>query len=115
MTNKPIIKAVKVKKIRIVIQYVFRANFNDTYWLEEKTINLNELDREKLTWFDPYNDRSNINNTLVAISYCDDEKMIVLEKCGDIIKENEVKYPYEHILCEDFDDSKMLAAHIAHR
>ena len=115
MTIKPIIETVKIKKIRIVIQYVFRASFNDTYWLEEKTINLNELDREKLTWFDPYNGRSNINDTLIAIYYCSDEKMIVLEKRGDKIKENEVKSPYEHILCEDFDDSKMLAAHIAHR
>lgn len=115
MTNKPVIETVKVKKIRITVQYVFRANFNDTYWLEENTINLDELDRNNLTWFDPYNGRSNINNTLIAIAYCSDEKMIVLEKCGDKIKENEIKYPYEHILCEDFNDSMMLAAHISHR
>lgn len=115
MTNKPVIETVKVKKIRITVQYVFRANFNDTYWLEENTINLDELDRDSLTWFDPYNGKSNINNTLIAIAYCSDEKMIILEKCDDKIKETEIKYPDEYILCEDYNESMLLASHIVHR
>ena len=113
MTNKPIIKAVKVKKIRIVIQYVFRANFNDTYWLEEKTINLNELDREKLTWFDPYNGKSKQNATRVAVSYCSDEKIVILEESDGDTKEQTSERGIDCVVSEDYDENTFIAAHIS--
>ena len=60
------------------------ANFNDTYWLEEIMVDLNELrDKQELIWFDPFNGRSKENNTLVAISYAsDDEFYMPLAKTG---------------------------------
>lgn len=112
MENKPIIKTKKVKSIKVTIQYVFKANFNDTYWLEEIIIDLNELrDKRELVWFDPFNGRSKENNTLIAISYVSDSKFVVLEKKNGEVVEKEIKGISEYILCEDYDGSMMLASH----
>ena len=112
MQNKPIIKTKKVKSIKVTIQYVFRANFNDTYWLEEIIIDLNELkEKQELVWFDPFNGRSKENNTLVAISYASDDKFVILEKTNDTIAEKEIKRASEYILCEDYDKSMLIASH----
>lgn len=110
--NQPIIETVNVKNISIVIQNVFKANFNDTYWLEEVKIDLDTLDRDALTWFDPFHGRSNHNQITVAIAYCSDEKFVILEKNGDNIKEYETKSPFECIISEDHNDSMLLAAHL---
>ena len=112
MTRKPIIETNKVKKLLVTVQNVFRANFNDTYWLEERVIELDELDRENLTWFDPYFGRSNVNDTLIAIAYCSDEKLIILEKRNDTIKEVSTSKISDCIFCEDFNEYMMLASHI---
>lgn len=112
MMKKPIIEVKKVKKLLVTVQNVFRANFNDTYWLEEKIIVLDEIDRDNLTWFDPYLGRSNINDTLIAISYCSDEKLIILEKRNDTIKEVVASGISDCIFCEDFNEYMMLASHI---
>lgn len=112
MNKEVIIETNKVKSVLITIQYVFRANFNDTYWLEEKNINLDELDKDDLTWFDPFNGRSKINNTLVAIKYVSDDKLVILKKIDNKISEHENKSYIEHIICEDYDASLLLASHI---
>lgn len=112
MISKPIIETKKIKSLLVTIQHVFKANFNDTYWLEEIIINLDELNKEKLTWFDPYNGRSKINNTLVAVAYVSDEKFIILEKKDNVIKEKVREKYSDCIICEDFDESLLLASHI---
>ena len=113
MLNKPIIEATKIKRIKVTIQYVFRANFNDTYWLEEMMIDLNELkNSQEWIWFDPFNGRSKENDTLVAIFYVSDDKFVVLEKKKDVVTKKEIENISEHILCEDYDESMLLAAHI---
>jgi hypothetical protein len=112
MTNEVIINTNKFKKIHITIQYVFRANFNDTYWLEEIEINLDELNKEKLQWFDPYNKRSKINNTLVAIKYVSNDNFIIYEKKDDKIIEHDTINYSDCIIVEDYDNSKLLAAHL---
>lgn len=112
MISKPIIKTKKVKSLLVTIQHVFRANFNDTYWLEEITINLDELDKEKLTWFDPYAGRSKLNNTLVAVVYVSDDKFVILEKKDNVITEKTREKYTDCIICEDFDESMLLASHI---
>ena len=112
MNNEVIIHTNKFKKIHVTIQYVFRASFNDTYWLEEMEFNFDELNKEKLHWFDPYNKRSKINNTLVAIKYVSNDNFIILEKKDDkIIEHNNINY-IDCIIVEDYDDSKLLAAHL---
>lgn len=112
MTRTPIIEAVKVKKLLVTVQNVFRASFNDTYWLEEKIIELDEIDRDNLTWFDPYLGRSKINDTLIAIVYCSDEKLIILEKRNDTIKEVVASEISDCIFCEDYNEYMLLASHI---
>lgn len=113
MLNKSIIETSKAKSLRVTIQYVFRGNFNDNYWLEEIIIDLNELkDKQELVWFDPFNGRSKVNNALVAIAYVSDEKFIILEKKNNSIIEKESAKYSDYIICEDYDESMLLASHI---
>ena len=112
---KPIIKVKENRCAMVNIMYVFRANFNDTFYIDEIVIDLNKLNNESLYWFDPFNNKSKENNTLVAISYCDDNKMIILEKKDNQIKEHKVTFIKECILCEDYDSSRLLASHISLR
>ena len=113
MNDRLIINTSKKRTVKVVIQYVFRANFNDTYWLEEKTINLNELDREKLTWFDPYNGKSKQNATRVAVSYCSDEKIVILEESDGDTKEQTSERGIDCVVSEDYDENTFIAAHIS--
>ena len=113
--NKSITEPTEAKKICITIQYVFRASFNDTYWIEEKTIDPSQVNRECPIWFDPYNGNSVINDTEIAISYLSDEEAIVLERKNGEIKEHTIKGYKEVFLCEDFNESRLLAAHIGLR
>lgn len=112
MRERTIIKAKKRTGLLATIQYVFRANFNDTYWLEERTINFDDINDKELIWFDPFYGRSKINDTLIAISYADDEKFVVLEKKGEVVREHVMKDNFDYILCEDFDSNVMLAMHL---
>lgn len=112
MNKEVIIDTSKFKKVHITIQYVFRANFNDTYWLEELNFNINELNKDELYWFDPYNKRSKVNNTLVAIKYISDDKFIILEKKDDKIIEHINENYQDCIFVEDYDESMLLASHI---
>lgn len=115
MVSKPTINTSKIKKISITIQYVFRANFNDTYFLDNIIINLDELNKDELTWFDPFYGRSKLNNTTIAIAYCSDDEFIVLEKKNDIINKATTKSYMDYIVCEDYDESMLLASHITLR
>mgnify|MGYP003311948965 CR=1 FL=1 len=45
MNKEVIIDTNKFKKVHVTIQYVFRANFNDTYYLEELIFNLDEINK----------------------------------------------------------------------
>jgi len=113
MTDKPIIEATRTKYMKITIQYVFRASFNDTMWLEEVKYDLAAMDREKLTWFDPFNGRSNRGNTMAALAYCSDERFAILEKVGDEIHRQEAMSCCDCIISEDYNEHMLLAAHIS--
>lgn len=113
MTNKPIIETTSIKSLKITVVRVFRASFNDTYWLEDFTVNLDGLDKENLTWFDPYNKRNAKNSTRVALSYCSDEEFIMLEDTDGVIKEHKTKIPHDCIISEDYDENTLIAAHIS--
>ncbi len=112
MIERPIIEAVKVKSLLLTVQYVFTANFNDTYWLEEKRIMLDELDKDALRWFDPYNGRNQNGSVQIAIAYCSDDKFTVLQNIDGNITEIETKIPMDCILCENFDEGRLIAVHI---
>ena len=100
MEQKPIIEIKKRTKLKITVAYVFKANFNDTYWLEEFSIDLNGLkDKTELVWFDPYNGRNQASDVLVAVANASDEKFILLEKRKGEIKRFETELPVEHIVC----------------
>lgn len=113
--EKPIIIKTEKRYMVINVMYVFRANFNDTYYLEDYTFDLDELYKEELIWFDPYLGRSKINNTKIAISYVSDNNMIILVDKDGSIKEQSVDGILEGIICEDYDESMMLASHISFR
>lgn len=108
---KPIITTTK-GYISVNILNVFKCNFNDTYYLESLKIDINTLDKDNLTWFDPFNGRSKINDTMVAIKYCSDTEFIILEKKNNIIKESKTEKHMDYIICEEYNDSMLLASHI---
>lgn len=112
MTDKPIIETTKRTRLSIIVEYVFRANFNDTYWLEKMDFDFEKLDRDHLTWIDPYNGRSKIGNTKIALSYCSDDRFVILIKENGVITEEERTATFDCILCEDYDDSLLLSARV---
>ena len=101
----------RFKYLEVSIYYVFRGNFNDSYYIDTVFYDLNDFISEELVWIDPYDGRSKINNTLVSFKCCDDG-CILLEKVNDTIKERDFEPLSLHICCEDYDNSRMLAAHI---
>ena len=109
---KPIIETVKNKKISVTIHYIFKANFNDSFFLEEFEIDIASLNRDELTWFDPYNGRNSLSDTRTAISYCSDDRLTVLEKTNGVIREISEESIYDCIISEDYDDSMLIASHI---
>ena len=110
--NQPIIETAKRKKLSITVEYVFKANFNDTYWLEKSDFDFEHLDRDKLTWIDPYNGRSKTNGMQIALAYCSDEKFVILKKENGVITSEEASVLWGCILCEDYNESLLLSARI---
>ena len=112
MHEKPMIIATKNRYISYQVMYVFRANFNDTYYLEDYKFNVDEIPTDRLIWIDPFYGISKINNKLVAIKSISDDEMVILEKTNDKIIEHKTKISVDVILCEDYDSSMLLACHI---
>lgn len=102
----------KYKYLELDIEYVFKGNFNDSYYLETIYFDLNDLVTNELVWIDPYNGKSKIGDTLIAIKYYSDEKYIILKKQKDEVKEFEYKIDSLFICAEDYDESMLLASHI---
>ena len=113
MTDKPVIETKTVKRLKITVVRVFKASFNDTYWLEDFYVDLDSLDKEKLTWFDPYNKKGLKNTTRVAVSYCSDEKIIILVESDGEVKEQTSERGIDCIVSEDYDENTFIAAHIS--
>ena len=113
--NKPIIELTENRFMIINVMYVHKANFNDTYYIEDLVFDLDELCKDELVWFDPYLGRSKINDTLVAISYCGNNEIKILAKKNDVIKEHMADGIFECIISEPFDESLFLASHISFR
>ena len=111
MKNKPIFTLGEKNVLSITNEYVFRADFNDTYWLSEKELELSALDREELTWIDVYDGRSK-NETKVAVLRSSDTELVILEKSGNNINEIKSDSFGQCTLCEDYDESMMLSARI---
>jgi hypothetical protein len=100
------------KYLYITVEYVFRANFNDTYYLETVNFPIDELVKGEPVWIDPYNGRSKSGNTQIAIGKTCDGVFIVTEKKGDTTMEKPLSLGSEHICCEDYDSSMLLSARI---
>ena len=100
------------KYLELTIQHVFKANFNDTYYLETIYCNLDKLTNDKLVWINPYNNKSKINNTFIAIKSYSNYQITILEKIDNKIKEYTYSADFLHICSEDFDKSTILASHI---
>ena len=101
----------KKYEVNYFVCLVFRANFNDEMYLEDGKIDVDDLKDKPLVWFDPYLGRSKKDKTEVAITkVTDDDFTLLVRKNGEIVKEEKGSWSY--ILCEDFDDSCLLASHI---
>jgi hypothetical protein len=105
------VKCTKKYVVKYFVTYVFKANFNDEMYLEEKIIEIDGLKDKPLVWFDPYLGRSKIKDTEFAIKSVTDKGMTLLvRKNGEITQE---KGSWSYILCEDFNESCLLASHIS--
>lgn len=105
----------KYRYLEMTIENVFRCNFNDTYYHETVYIELHELDKDKPVWVDPYNGRSRIGDTKIALTSCSDEEFTILEKKGDDIRESKWPTSSYYICSEDFDESLLLASNVVLR
>ena len=112
MERKPILDCAPGDKLVISVEYVFRANFNDSYYLETHEIDIDSLSRDEIYWFDPYFGRSKIGNTRVALAEYSKEHFTFIAKTGEKVKEQRFDPYMTFISCEDYDDSMLLAAHI---
>ena len=115
MISKPMIDLKEKRYLVINVMCVFRANFNDTFYIEDLKFDLDELCKEELVWIDPYLGKSIINKTTIAITHCMDEELRILVNEDGVIKEHIIDRMFECILCEDYDNSKMLSSHISLR
>lgn len=106
------IKLSDYKYLSITVEYVFKANFNDTYYLETNYFDIDNLRGNEPLWIDPYNGKSKIGNTEIALGDFFDEEFIIFEKKNGTIKENRKCLGMEHICCEDYNDSMLLSARI---
>lgn len=112
MDDRPIIEVTQKRSISYQIMHVYKANFNDTYYLERYKFDVDEIPKDRLVWIDPFFGRSKRNNIEVAIKYISDDEIIILEKKDNIIKEHRADIIMDIIICEDFDNSTLLACHI---
>ena len=110
--RKAVIETSRVKTLDVTVEYVFRANFNDSYLLDSVSIPLDSLADKPLVWFDPYNGRRKQGETLVALAACSDGEFVILKRSGDAVEERAVEVPMSFTLCEDYDESLLIAAHI---
>ena len=102
----------RYRYLEMTIEYVFRANFTDSYYLETVYVDLSDLDKGEPVWVDPYNGRSKVNDTQIALISCSDEEYTILERRGDTVKESNYPMMFDHICCEDYNDSMLLASNI---
>ena len=102
----------KYRFLEMTIEYVFRANFNDSYYLETVYVDLFDLDKDEPVWIDPYNGRSKVNDNMIALVSCSDEGFTILDRRGDVVKKTKYPVMFDHICCEDYNDSMLLASHI---
>ena len=112
MDRKPIFENLMYDVLSVTVMYVFRANFNDTYYLDTMNIKIADLDRENLSWFDPFFGRSKISDKTVALSECNGRSFTVLLNENGKITEKKTEVPSDVIVCENYNDSMLLAAHI---
>lgn len=113
--EKPSFNDAPFDTLAITVQYVFRANFNDSYYLDTHEINISELPRDGLYWFDPYFGRSKKGTTSVALVACGKEYFTMRADEDGKITEQRLEPYMDFIVCEDYDESMMLAAHITTR
>ena len=103
------------KYLAFSIEYVFRANFNDTYYLETVYIDLEDLKNGELKWIDPYHGRGKQHKTQVALQSFSDTEYVLLERKDGVVKQRKLRIDDTYICCEDFDESRLLASHIDFR
>ena len=112
MKTKPDFENIPFESLHVTVQYVFRANFNDTYFIESHEIKISELPKGELCWFDPYFGRSKKGTTRTALIACGKEYFTIRADEDGKITEQKLEPYMDFIVCEDYDESKMLAAHI---
>ena len=100
------------KYLSLSIEYVFKANFNDSYYYETVYYEIAVL-LENKTWIDPYNGRSRIGDTEISLGGVYEDGFLILERKNGTVTEKKVPLGWDHICAEDFDDSGLLSSRVS--
>lgn len=106
-----VVETNRVKKIITNVMHVQKCNFNDTYYVKENIMNVDEIKDQPLKWFNPYLGLSKDSQIEIAVAYITDEAIYYLEKDGTKIQVVEKELYLDYICCEDLDDRLLLASH----
>lgn len=99
------------KYLAVSIERVFRASFNDTYYIETVYYEIDEL-LKKEEWIDPYNGRSRVGDTQVCLGGVYEDGFVIFERKNGSVAEKKFPLGWEHICAEDYDSSTLLSARI---
>ena len=99
--------------LSIGVEYVFKANFNDTYFLDRFEIPLCELSKRALFRFDPFFGRGKTDEKRAALLYCSDKRLTVLELSNGKCAKRKSSPQIGCILCDEYDETRLIAANIS--
>ena len=110
--EKVLINTEKFKKIIINVMIVQKCNFNDTFYIADKEILIEEIKDSKITYFDPFLGKSANNKIKIAIACINDDAFYVIKdenNIKEVIKQDNF---FEVVLTENNDGTTFLASHI---
>ena len=107
----PKIQTKQCKFLYVSVSFVFRASFNDTFLLDTFTLPIETLSKDAPVWFDPFFGKGKVAVEVALTEATDTQFTLLIKKNGQITERRGTRL-CECIVCEDYDDSRLIAAHI---
>ena len=102
-----------ISKIKISVEHVYKANFNDSMQIADAVILLEEIKDKPLLWFDPYLGLNKKQQIEIAVVSVDDEEVTYYEKNNGEIKVITKELILDYILADDLNEQLLIATHIS--
>ena len=101
----------KIKQINFNVFLVSRASFNDERLIAELALEVEELTKKPLQWFDLYLGKRPGNKTKIAFSHLDGDTLFMLCDDGDDIFVVE-KEGFMQYFADDYDKGHLISTQI---